>query len=529
MIMRRAALHALVIAPLLVAGQSCTDLTETPRDALTPGNAFKTEQELLAGVASVYAALRGTRWGYYNLSEITTDEMIVPTRGNDWYDNGRWLEIHRQSWSAGSGSALDDMNGMWNDLFSGVARANLMIEVITASGGGPTGKRTLAELRTLRAWYYFLLQDMFGGVPLVTSTELKQHPRAPRAEIFAFIEKEIAESRAELPLKWEASGYGRLTRGAANAILASLYLNAGVFSRSTGVSAVGYNSCTVQAGGSTGCQAAIAAADAVINSGQYSLASDWKQNFSTNNESSPENIFVIVHSSEQALGGNLPMRTLHYNQLATGWGGPWNGFATLAETYRAFEPTDRRREMWLAGQAFSFQTGQPVDDRNGNKLVFSPDILDADKAGEGDGVRFNKFPPLPGAPTGDGHPNDFPFFRLAEMYLIKAEAMNELGQTAAALALVNQVRARAFTTPNPLPTMSQTALRDAILRERLLEFAGEAKRRQDLVRHGKYLQRWSATMRNGKVDKTGEPHRILMPIPATQIQSNPQLQQNPGY
>src|SRR5687767_13662256 len=169
----------LALTPAIVP--ACTDLTEVPEDALTPDNAFKTETEILAGVASVYAGLRGMMWGYYNLSEITTDELVVPTRGSDWYDNGRWLEIHRQGWAPNSGAALDDMNGMWNDLFGGIARSNLMIDVITKSSLAQTKKdTTLAELRTLRAWYYYMLQDMFGGVPLVTEFELVARPRATR-------------------------------------------------------------------------------------------------------------------------------------------------------------------------------------------------------------------------------------------------------------------------------------------------------------------------------------------------------------
>jgi hypothetical protein len=186
--------------------------------------------------------------------------------------------------------------------------------------------------------------------------------------------------------------------------------------------------------------------------------------------------------------------------------------------------------MWLAGQATSFETGQPVNDRTGKPLVFTPEIPDADRAGEGEGARFNKFPPLPNAPTGDGHPNDYPFFRLAEMYLIRAEAMNELGQTAAAITEINRIRALHFTPPKPIATgLSQAQVRDAILNERLLEFAGEGKRRTDLVRHGRFLKQWSTTMRNGKADKSAEGHRILFPIPSTQIQSNPLLTQNPGY
>jgi len=524
--------RALLMAPIFLFGQTCTSLTEVPHDALTPDNAFKTDVEVLAGVAAVYANLRSAEWvGYITLNELTTDVMIVPTRGGDWYDNGQWLDLHRFEWTANSSGTLAFLNGAWNDLFSGVAKANLMIDVVTNSTS-PQAKKdsTLAELRTLRAWHYYMLQDMFGGVPLVTTTELKQFARSTRTEVFAFIESELLASRAFLPLKWDASSYGRLTKGAANAILASLYLNAGVFNKNTGVNATSYNSCTVTVtGGLTGCQAAINAADAVISSGTYTLNPIWKQNFSADNKSSPENIFVIVHTREgNGVGGNFPMRTLHYNQLSTGDGGPWNGFATLAETYAQFPASDERIGMWLAGQAYSFETSLPAKDRNNNNLIFTTDIPDADKAGEGTGVRFNKFPPIPSPPHGGNQPNDFTFFRLAEMYLIKAEAFNELGQTANALTELNRIH-NLHDPTNPITAATQATIRTAILKERLLEFAAEGKRRTDLVRHGRLLERWSTAMANGKLDKTADTYRILFPVPAPQIAANPLLTQNPGY
>lgn len=533
--------RALLAAPLVVAGLSCTELTEVPHDALTPDNAFKTEAELLAGVAAVYAGLRPIEWvGYVTLQDLTADVSIVPTRGSDWYDNGRWLEMHRQTWTENSGSALDDMNGAWNNLFAGIAKANLMIDVVTKAGG-PNAPRTLAELRTLRVWYYYMLQDMFGGVPLVDqhSSKPAQVARATREEIFNFMESELIASVPDLPDAWPAAGYGRITKGAANAILASIYINAGVFKKSAapdapqGISATTYNSCSgvTVAGGVDACTAAVNAANAVINSGQYSLAPAWRDNFDQDNHTSPENIFVIVYTAEgsQGLGGNWPFRTLHYNQLNSGWGSPWNGFATLAETYAQFEATDERRGMWLEGQAISYETGQPVNDRSGNPLIFTAAIPDANQANEAHGVRFNKFPPIPSAPTGNAMPNDFPFFRLSEMYLIKAEAENEQAQTATArttVATVHNLR----NSANPVPAgMTQQQMRDYILRERLLEFAGEGKRRTDLVRHGKFLNAWSTTMLNGKTDKTSEPYRVLFPIPVTQLGSNPLLVQNNGY
>ena len=519
---RRVPLRSLLVLPALAfLNNSCTNLTETPRDALTPETAFHTEAEILAGVASVYAGLRGVMWGYYNLSEVTTDEIIVPTRGNDWYDNGRWLEIHRQSWTANSGSALDDMNGTWNNLFSGIARANLMIEVITKAGGA-NADVTLAELRTLRAWYYYMLMDMFGGVPLVTTTEVVARPRVARDSIFRFLVTELNATRAVLPPSYPSNQYGRVTRGAANAILASLYLNAQVFSGT--VTATGLTP------GAARWQDASDAADRVITSGVYSLATDWKSNFSITNENSPENIFVVVHTATiPGLGMSLPMRGLHYNMLAPE---PWNGFATLTDTYRAFDPNDKRREVFLVGQQFSYNTGQPVKDRQNNPLIFVDTIGNAESAKENEGARLMKFPPLPGAPNGDSHPNDFPFFRLAEMYLIKAEAQNELGNTLAAITLINQVRQRQFTTPNPIATtLNQAQVRAAILNERLFELAGEAKRRQDLIRHGRFTEaRRDCSANVSACQKTAkEPYKILFPIPLTQIQSNPLLSQNAGY
>ena len=168
---------------------------------------------------------------------------------------------------------------------------------------------------------------------------------------------------------------GVVTKGAADAILASLYLNAQVY---TG---------TVTAGGLAKGTArwtdAITAADHVINSGQYTLSADWRKNFTPDNHDSKENIFFISNTDAQPdLGMNFPHRTLHYAQLNV-QGGPWNGFATIAETYNAFDPADARRNIFLVGPQKSFDTGLPVNDRAGNPLVFTINIAQRD-AGDGE-------------------------------------------------------------------------------------------------------------------------------------------------
>src|SRR5437763_4284669 len=220
------------------------------------------------------------------------------------------------------------------------------------------------------------------------------------------------------------------------------------------------------------------------------------------------------------------MRTLHYNQLNTGDGAPWNGFATIAETYNQFTTTDVRRVMWLHDQGFSFETGQPVKDRTGAPLIFTATIPDADKADEAQGVRFNKFPPQPDPPHGSAQPNDFTFFRLAEMYLIKAEAENELGQTAAALTDLNLIHQK--HDPTAVVAAGGQALRDAILKERLLELSAEGKRRADMIRMGKFLS-WTEASLHGHVDKSADKFRVVFPISVNALGSNPQLVQNKGY
>ena len=505
----------LLASPALGFIQGCTELSETPLSAITPENYYKNEEEVIGGLSSVYAEMRGTLWGYYNMSTITTDELIVPTRGSDWYDNGRWLEIHRQTYTPTSPSGLDDLNGVWVNCFTGISRANVVLGALQNTTI-PNQAVVEAELKTLRAFYYYMLMDMFGGVPIVETSEIKPRERASRKEVFEWIEKELTAARASLPDVWPAAGQGRMTKGAADAILANMYLNAEVFTGT--VTAAGLQKGTAM------WQKAIDAADRIISSPNYALATDWKANFRHDNFNSKENILVVKHLPQDGLGFEMIYRGLHYTQTSPS---PWNGFATLAEVYSAFDADDQRRGIFLEGPQFSIDNPTvPVNDRENKRLVFTPEIKDANAASEGEGVRIYKWPLDPNH-AGSHHGNDFAYFRLAEMYLIKAEALNELNNQAGALTLINTLRARVFEPDEPLPSMSQAALRDAILRERLFELTAEAKRRQDLIRHGKFTARADVGIANGKVAR--EPYRILMPIPQTQVDANPLLQQNPGY
>jgi hypothetical protein len=507
---RAASLCALLLAPAgLVSVQACTDLDESPPSAITPESFFKNSDEVIGGLASVYANLRNTLEQYYNLSQVGADEHIVPTRGTDWFDGGRWLEMDRQAWTPISPSGIDDVNAAWNNMFAGVARANVLLAALETVEV-PDKEVVVAEARTLRAYYYYCLLDLFGGVPVVTTTEVAARPRDTADSVFRFIESELLAAREALPATRPAAEYGRVTKGAADAILASLYLNAQVFT--------GELSATGLTPGAPRWDDAIAAADRVINSGLYTLAADWKSNFTPTNESSPENIFTIRMVPQDGLGLNFAYRHSHYNQISPQ---PWNGFATIADVYNQFDAADLRREIFLVGPQRHLLTGEPVTDRQGNPLVFTVEIQDPTQASEGEGARIYKFPVDPAVDNGSSG-NDYPWFRLAEMYLIKAEALNELGDTPGAVDLVNLVRARVFEPDKPVTAADQATFRNVILQERLFEFTGEGKRRQDLIRHGKWTDAWL-------FKEAREPYRVRMPIPQTQINSNPMLTQNAGY
>jgi hypothetical protein len=522
---------------LLVAA-GCTNLDETPLSVITPANFFRNEAEVQAGLAGVYAQLRSTapEGSVYDANEVSTDEIVVPTRGKDWDDGGQWIDLHNQLWTATS-PAVGFFNGAWNAAYTGIARANLYLASV--EGATVPNKATyLAEGRALRAFYYYILLDMFGGVPIVKTNEVGVgHERSTRRELFDFVESELIAARdSGLPVSWDAANNGRLTKGAADAILANMYLNAGVFTKDGvpgGISANSYNSClnVAVSTGPDACAAAIAAVARITSYGIYSLADSFPKIFRYDNANSPENIFVVKFIPKDGLGIGIDMAALHYCQYAGVT--PWNGFSTLAQTYNAFAPADKRRGVFLIGPQRDVLTGALVTVRvnnacpaysASNALVFTDTIGDIRVAHEDEGPRIYKWPADP-AHVQQNSGNDYAWFRLGEMYLIKAEAEHAMGNDGAALVDLNNLRNRADPVAPALAAVNDSI----ILSERLFELYGEQKRRQDLIRFGKYTGRTDAAS-NIVGGKAARPdYYVLMPIPQQQMNSNPLLVQNPGY
>jgi hypothetical protein len=487
--------------------QACTDLDSDVFDQADAGKFPNNGIELSDVVGSTYAELRQFYDQPYRLIEGTTDEMVVPTRGPDWYDNAHWQLMARHEWTPVFSEYLNDT---WEWAYRVIAKANINLVSLQTSTLEIQGKPALiAELRVARAYAYFWLMDLYGGVPIITeTTPAGNPPHNTRAEVFAFVESEI---RAALPDLTEGKGgpfYGRFTKGAANAFLAKLYLNAEAFTGTPRWSDAGI------------------AADAVINSPVgYSLNPDFFANFAINNSSLAstynENIFVIPYDRILAPGMTWQMRTLHYAQgVVYGLNvNPWNGFSTRAEFYNSFADGDRRKAMWLeglqrdnAGNVIRFTDN--VDNQN-KELNFTPQFSSLERALANEGIRSVKYEIQRNNNRTD-QDNDFVVFRFADVLLMKAEALLRTGDMGGALPPVNQVRARA-----DLPPLTTLTL-DDLLAERGRELAWEGWRRNDLIRFGKWESPWQF--------KTNfETFRRLFPIPPRQLSNNPNLRQNPGY
>lgn len=505
---------------LLTFNQSCTNLDENLYDTVTDNNFFKTQEEFISALGAAYSSLNGYggNGNIFSMQEVTSDEMVVPTRGNDWNDGGNWRADYLHTYTP----ETDRVRDTWPYLYGGVNACNRLIYQF--QNLDVEGKDAyISELKALRAlWYWFLL-DTYGNVPIVDRFDVPAGfapANNTRAEVYAFIEKELKDNLPSLSKNVDQSTYARMNYYAAQALLANLYLNAEVYT------------------GKSQWAQAVAACNEIINSGKYSLESNYFANFNANNSSSKEFIFAIPYDRIYLQGFNLPAMTLHYQSQFTYnlTFQPWNGFCSLEEFYNSYEDGDLRkgkpntldgpsgvRGNFLVGPQFSSGgvilkdpgTGPAYDP---DPIVnFTPKINEIQPNAYRDaGARVGKFEFVLGAT--ENLDNDFPVFRYADILLIKAEALwRQNAGDAEALALVNQIRTRAGVAP----FTSLTA--DNLLAERGREMFSELKRRTDLIRFGKYNDpKWAKPNKD-------DPHVNIFPIPRAQLEANKNLKQNPGY
>jgi hypothetical protein len=369
-----------------------------------------------------------------------------------------------------------------------------------------TNEQTLAELRTLRAFYHYIAMDNFGNIIIADGSGGSAPAQKTRTEVFNWVEQELLTSVPNLSDVVGGVNYGRMNKFVAHMILGKLYLNAEVYT------------------GTPQWAKVVEQMDAIINSGKFSLPADFFSTFSLNNQNSPEIILATPFDATKRGGFNFQMQTLHYlNQTTYNLGSaPWNGFATMAEFYNSFEDNDQRKRSWIVGQQFTADGRPLVDD--GQPLVFTPEIpalvMPAGPAARRAGARYQKYEIQKNNKNNDQN-NDFVVYRLADALLMRGEAHFRLNNLSLALTDINRVRERGFGT-GPTFTPLTTITLDGILTERGRELAWEYHRRQDLIRFGKFNQPW-------QFKSASAPTRNIFPIPRTQLDLNPNLKQNPGY
>jgi hypothetical protein len=508
----------LFISIIPAALLSCTDLDVDVYHDIVGETYFKTEMQVLSAAGPAYTSLKGIvkPEGAYGLNELTTDELVIPTRQNDWINAYIYHRFHRHEWTTEEG----DINAAWDFIYTGVSNCNRpiyiyeQVEEIT-----PALISVMNELKALRSFYYFIALDLFGNVPLVDRYDVPED-YAPennsRQEVFDFVEQEISEGTSVLNNSVDMTTYGRFHRYAAFMLLAKLYLNAEVF---TGQAM--WDQC-------------IEACDSVINSGKFPLADDYFENFLAENEGSPENIFVVPFDNNEAIDWSGPgmfqlnLWTLHFvsNQTYDMTDGGWNGMCAVPSFYKSYDSTDIRRTVWITGLQFS-SSGDTLycnHEKRGQPLIFTVDVTSLEVSYENEGARWVKYEYY-GAQNMQLE-NDFVVFRYADVLLMKTEALMRKNwgvATQEAVELVNQVRARGFPGDDSKLYTTSTLTLDALLAERGWEFSGEGWRRNDLVRFGKY---------NDPCDfrpVAADDHYNIFPIPQDQINANPNLDQNPGY
>jgi hypothetical protein len=511
---------------LCLGSVACTDLTVEPKSTATEVNVFTDVSSYRAFIAKVYAGLAvgGQQGGddqtdilginggfsqyiriYWQLQELPTDDAVIA-----WGDDGL-SGLVQQTWAVTNPFVV----AMYYRIFFQVGMVNEFLRQTTdekLAGRGQTSatlKAQIAEYRAearfLRALSYWHGIDLFANIPLVTEADpLGNTPpkQATRAEIYAFIVSELTAIQGDLPPAGVPTSYGRATGPAASMLLAHVYLNADVYT------------------GTPNYAGALAAASAAI-AGPYTLDPSYPHLFQADNSTSPELIFAVPEDGLKTQTYGSTTFLIHascggsMNPSDYGVDGCWYGLRMKPEAVNRFDPGDARNFYFVA-------TG------NG-PAINGIGTFD-------DGIKAPKFSNLTSTGAAGSHPTfvdtDYPMFRLADAYLIYAEAAlrGGGGSTTQALDYVNALRERAFGNTSGNITSGQLTL-DFLLDERGREFLWEGQRRMDLVRYGlftggSYLWSWKGATQFGAAT---DAHLNLYPIPANELSANPNLVQNPGY
>jgi starch-binding outer membrane protein, SusD/RagB family len=509
---------------LIAFAVGCTNLEENIFSGISELDYPQTDAQAAVSHLSSYDALAGLfdDNGYWYLTqELTSDEMVGPTRAADWYDGGKWLELQYHSWSNSS----DAVRSMWNKLWEGIAETNTIIDKTVSTEDAAL--KIKAEVKTIRSLYYFWLLDNYGDVPYLTTYFYapEQPFRNKRAAIFDSLTHTLEESYPLLNSISNPTYKNYASKEMALVLLAKLYLNGAVY---TGSNNNEYYQKTIQYCNELLSMSYLRLENNVMD--LFKLATSGQSN---------EMIFTIPFNEASKKGFRLHMRSLGYisKQTFNMTDQPWNGFAVIPTFFDKYEENDvRRNGYFLHGLQFDYMGIPIVDSKTEKQVDFNPyikipEMTTANMQIEGiesynmtyDGARVQKYE-VYAAAKADLTLN-FPVFRLADVVFMKAEAELRLNGTVSAetMTYVNKIWERANQTP---PADGLTL--NNILDERGKELFGEGHRRTDMIRFGTFDQPFWGM---GQTTMTGVPVpndvQNIFPIPLSAISSNQNLEAAP--
>jgi starch-binding outer membrane protein, SusD/RagB family len=541
---------ALVLAVGSVVG--CTKLNQQLNSTLTVDQAaaaFNASLFLQTAYNDVGAPYSNLTGDVSPLAEVSSDIGAIPTRKTDWGDNGAWISFHHHNWPVDDGEQL--FVSSWNDL------NKINFDATNVMTFNPS-KEQIAEARFIRALALYQLLDMFGQYPFRNPGDnLLIPPKVYRGDsAVLFIINELNQLMPDLS---PTNGITQANTDAAKMLLMKLYLNRGAFDNRVSPT---FSDADMQQ--------VITLGQSIINSGKYSFAYNYFDNFNSQNDTTiHEAIYACPnHSGVQLNNTGIQGKwwpTLHYDQYTPlGQQGGWNGFATIAEFYNSFalndvpitetaadtllkdtriggrfyaSCTDKSgvKPGLLIGQQYN-ELGQKLYDRKGNLLVFlpqmAPDLLENDPTTlEITGIREVKYPPdySQGVVSYSTAGNWLMLYRYPDVLLMTAEALMRQASSdnVGALALVNTLRkargAKPMTAPLILSNPTNTYDPNTLLAERGRELYGEFVRRTDLIRFGLWMNAWAYKPADATTTY------LVYPIASAPLAANPNLIQNPGY
>lgn len=488
-------IHLLILIASVVLG-GCTKLDEEMFDKI-PGDQYPENANQVANLSvDAYKRLQNLAddngW-WFLAQEISSDELCGPTRGADWFDGGKWLNMHTHEWT----NDIEGVNRMWGTFYEGTTSCNQIIDMLKELEQNESIKAKIAEVEVMRSFYYYLLIDNYGDVPYLTTANVPSDflpLKTPREDLFDSL---VTTIERNLPYLKAINNNLLATRYVGYALLSKLYINSEVY---TGVPQWEKAGMYIDS----------------LLAGPFSLESNINAPFVTNNEKSSEIIFSIPYDEDNFQGFRLHMRTLHYQSNLTYDMpvGPWNGFAVVPTFFDTYEDGDLRKQEWfIYGPQYTI-TGEPIiESITEEPLVIDP-YLPALFMQDGftpkqirtTGARVGKYEIKIGAK--ENLSNNFPLFRLTDFYLMKAET--EIRQGRNGDQWINPIRQRAQVEPWSGATL------DDLLAERGRELWVEGHRRQDLIRFGKWENPWWE-----KAATDGS--RRTFPIPKWAVDSNPNL------